>query len=70
MTAAEFTRLADAHHITGRTREALQLVMVDDLTPYAAAQQTGVEQSTISRARKRLKRPLCPHCHHVIPQHR
>ncbi len=62
MTAAEFRRLADAHRLRGKTREALQLVMVDGLTAYVAAQQMGVEQSTISRARKRIERPLCPCC--------
>lgn len=48
--------------MTGRTREALQLVLVDGLTAYAAAQQIGIEQSVISRARRRLERPLCPRC--------
>ena len=62
LTAAEFRRLADAHRLRGKTREALWLVMVDGITAYAAAQQMGVEQSTISRARKRLERPLCPQC--------
>lgn len=66
MTLAEFTRLADAHHISGRTREALRLVVVDGLTAYAAAQRIGIEQSAVSRARKRLQRPLCPHCHSPI----
>jgi DNA-directed RNA polymerase specialized sigma subunit len=67
MTLAEFRRLADAHKITGRTREALRLVYVDGLTAYAAARRIGIEQSAISRAKQRFLRPLCPHCHRPSP---
>lgn len=70
MTATEFRRLADAHGITGRTREALQLVLVDDLTAYQAAQQIGIAQSTIGRAKARMERPLCPCCGQPEPKKR
>ena len=68
MTLAEFRRLADAHKITGRTREALRLVTVDGLTAYAAAQQVGIAQSTVGRAKERIERPLCPHCEQPMPR--
>lgn len=63
MTAAQFRSIANAHGMTGRTREALELVMVSGLSAYAAARRVGVDKSAISRARQRIERPLCPHCH-------
>lgn len=62
MTLAEFRSLADAHGITGRTREALQLVYVDGLTGSEASREVGIDRAAVSRARKRLERPLCPSC--------
>jgi len=62
MTLAEFRRLADAHKLTGRTREALQLLYVDGLTGSQASRKVGIDRAAVSRARKRLERPLCPSC--------
>lgn len=62
MTAADFILAADAHKIRGGVRKALSLVLVDGLTAYQAALDTGVTQGGISRAKKRILRQICPHC--------
>jgi hypothetical protein len=37
-------------------------VLIEKLSGYAAAARTGVAESTVSRALRRITRPLCPHC--------
>jgi len=54
LTTETVTTLCDMAGITGQSRTALQLIYVDGLTAYAAAQQLAMQQSTISRARARL----------------
>lgn len=63
MTRKEYTKLVKAHRLRGeKTIAACGAVLVDGLTAYAAAHKIGIEESTISRALARLRRPLCPHC--------
>ena len=63
MTHAELTALLTAHRIRGqKTRAALDVVLVLGLSQESAARLTNLSPSTISRALKRLSRPLCPAC--------
>lgn len=63
MTPKEYARLAKTHRLRGeKTIAACKAVLVDGLTAYAAADKIGVEESTISRALAKLRRPLCSHC--------
>lgn len=63
MTAKEYAKLVKAHRLRGgKTIAACRAVLVDGLTAYAAARKIGVEESTISRALTKLRRPLCPQC--------
>ena len=63
MTPKVYTKLAKAHRLRGeKTIAACKAVLVDDLSAYAAAHRIGVEESVISRALAKLRRPLCPHC--------
>lgn len=63
MNRRELNKLIDAHRIRGeKTIDALRLVLIDGLTAYQASQQLGLTESTISRAKARIERPLCPHC--------
>lgn len=62
-TLPEFRRLMALHGIKpGKTWDALSLVMVRGKTAYEAAALAGVDRSVITRANKRLARPICPHC--------
>lgn len=45
-----------------RTQAALKLVDEEDITPYAAAQQAGVDVSAVYRALARRERPKCQCC--------
>lgn len=54
MTTDTATTLCDLAGITGQSREAMILIYADGLTGYAAAQQLGIAQSTVSRARERF----------------
>ncbi len=67
MTKTEFARLADLHRLRGATRQALHLVLVGGLSGYAAAQQTGVAKSTVSRALKRIEYGTCACCGQPLP---
>ena len=63
MTPKEYAKLAKAHRLRGdRTIAACRAVLVDGLTAYAAAHEIGIEESVISRALAKLRRPLCPTC--------
>lgn len=63
MRPKEYAKLVKAHRLRGeKTVAACGAVLVDGLTAYAAAQKIGIEESTISRALAKLRRPLCPHC--------
>jgi len=63
MTPKEYAKLAKAHRLRGeKTIAACKAVIVDGLTAYAAAHKIGIEESTISRALAKLRRPLCPTC--------
>lgn len=66
MTAREFEKLADLHRLQGDTREACRLVLIEKISGYAAAKKTGVAESTISRALKRIGRDTCRSCGQVI----
>ena len=67
MEQQEFNSLADKHNLTGDTRAACLLVLVDGATAYAAAKATGVNKSTVGRALKRLNRDTCESCGQVLP---
>lgn len=63
MTPKEYAKLVKAHRLRGeKTIAACGAVLVDGLTAYAAAHKIGIEESTISRALAKLRRPLCPTC--------
>lgn len=63
MTQKEYATLVKAHRLRGeKTIAACRAVLVDGRTAYAAAKKIGVEESTISRALAKLRRPLCPTC--------
>lgn len=63
MTKRELDKLIKTHRIRGeKTIEALRLVLMDGLTAYEAAKQADVGEATISRAKKRLERPVCKCC--------
>ena len=63
MTRKEYAELVKAHRLRGgKTIAGCSAVLVDGLTAYAAAHKIGIEESTISRALAKLRRPLCPHC--------
>ena len=50
-----------------KTMKALDLVLDDGLTAYAAAKQVGINQSAVHRALKRREgKDLCPSCGQVI----
>lgn len=50
-----------------KTMQALDLVLDDGLTAYAAAKQVGINQSAVHRALKRREgKDLCPSCGQVI----
>lgn len=68
MTPTQFARaLTDTRmNPEGRTAHAARLVLVDGLTSYAAAQSTGIHESAVSRAVRKLRpetRQVCQHCH-------
>jgi DNA-directed RNA polymerase specialized sigma subunit len=54
MTPDTATLVCDMAGIKGQSRSAMLLVYADGLTGYAAAQQLGITQSTVSRARERF----------------
>ena len=63
MTPKEYAKLVNAHRLRGeKTIAACRVVLVDGLTAYAAAHKISIEESVISRALGRLRRPLCPRC--------
>ena len=63
MTPKEYAKLTKANRLRGeKTIAACRAVLVDALTAYAAAHKIGIEESTVSRALARLRRPLCPTC--------
>lgn len=62
MKKKDFDRLTKANRFKPITTEACYLVLFENLSGYAAAQATGLAESTISRALKKLERGLCPHC--------
>jgi hypothetical protein len=71
MTSKEYERLAKAHRLRGeKTIAACRVVLVDGLSAYAAARKVGIEESTISRALAKLRRPLCPHCGQPLRKHK
>jgi hypothetical protein len=50
-----------------RTMQAMDLVLDDGLTVYAAAKQVGVNESAVHRAMGRRKdKDICPCCNQVI----
>lgn len=52
-----------------RTMQAIDLVLDDGLTVYAAAKQVGVNESAVHRALGRRKdKEICPCCNQVIRQ--
>lgn len=52
-----------------RTMQAIDLVLDDGLTVYAAAKQIGVNESAVHRALGRRKdKEICPCCNQVIRQ--
>jgi len=52
-----------------RTMQAIDLVLDDGLTVYAAAKQIGVNESAVHRALGRRKdKQICPCCNQVIRQ--
>lgn len=66
MKTLEFNRIAKANNVQGNTLAACRLVLVKGKTAYAASKESGVPESTISRALNRLKRPVCKRCGQVI----
>lgn len=62
MDTVAFSRLAEASRIKGVTYMAARLVLIDGKTAYQAAKETGVAQSTVSRALRRMYRPVCTCC--------
>jgi predicted transcriptional regulator len=62
MKANEYNKLVETHGLRGRTVEACRHVLVDGGTAYQAAKMLDIEQSTISRALKKLRRPVCERC--------
>jgi predicted DNA-binding protein (UPF0251 family) len=63
VTNAQFDRLIAASNLRGeRTIQACRLVKVEGLTAYAAAKQTGINQSAISRALAKIPKRICPTC--------
>lgn len=50
-----------------RTMKALDLVLIDGLTAYAAAKQVGINPSAVTRAlQRREDKPLCPCCGQIV----
>lgn len=68
MTKSEFNKAVAAHGLTGASVAAAQLVLVDGMTAYAAAQQSGLAISTVRRAVLKLSRPLCKCCGQPLPE--
>lgn len=63
MTMWEFEKLVAAHRLRGsRTIAGCRRVLVDGITAYLAAHEQMMDQSVLSRALAKLRRPLCPHC--------
>lgn len=63
MSPKEYAKLTKAHRLRGdKTIAACKAVLVDGVTAYAAAHKIGIEESVISRALAKLRRPLCPTC--------
>lgn len=62
MTPREFDKLILAHNLTGAWAKAARRVLVDGETAYAAAKDLGLAATTVSRALKRLRRPICESC--------
>ena len=69
MNEREYRKLVEAQRLRGKkTIRACRVVLVDGETAYVASQTTGLDESVISRALARLKRPLCPHCGQPLPK--
>ncbi|MBM2886754.1 hypothetical protein JFK97_20395 [Chromobacterium phragmitis] len=68
MKPKEFDALVTAHKLKGGSVAAARLVLVDGMSAYAAAQKTGLAESTISRALDKLARPLCQCCGQPLPE--
>lgn len=62
MTKSEFNNRVKLARMRGDRIDAAKLVLVDGLTAYAAAQATNVDQASLSRALKKLQRPICKCC--------
>jgi hypothetical protein len=53
--------------VKSKTMQALDLILQDGLTPFAAAKQVGVHASAVYRALERAeKKPICPCCGQVV----
>lgn len=68
MTPTQFTTALASTRLdpSGRTVQAVRLVLVDGLSAYAAAQRVGIHESAVSRAARKLRpetRQPCQHCH-------
>jgi predicted transcriptional regulator len=62
MNQKDFDRLAEIHRLKKQTAEACQRVLVNGETAYSVAKDMNIAESTISRALKRLDRPVCKSC--------
>lgn len=62
MTKPEFDKLIDIHSLRGAQVEACRLVLVKNKTAHQANIDTGVDKGQLSRALKKLQRPLCECC--------
>ena len=63
MTPKQFDQLVKAHRIRrDKTIKACRAVLVDGMSAYAAARKYGLNESIISRALAKLRRPRCPTC--------
>ena len=67
MTETEFNQWADKVGVSGMSRDAVRLIEVEGLSINAAARQTGLAPSTVSRAHARYRFPLCPCCGQSVP---
>lgn len=53
--------------VKSKTMQALDLILQEGLTPFAAAKQVGVHASAVYRALERAeKKPICPCCGQVV----
>lgn len=62
MEKTEFDQRVKLAKMQGAQVQAARLVLVDGVTKYAAAQETGVNEAQVGRAVKKLSREICECC--------